>query len=127
MKVKTKLLLENVAAVSAEFHRDARYGRFYETYAEQLSGFPGIWKFCVTAGRAFTVAEPRVNEDWIETVDAYVDMIYASTLPHEIGDVASRERLDLFAARAVARHTKKGETNANERRAGPVEGDPRGA
>ncbi len=68
-------LLENIAAISAEFHADQRaYERFYEDNADGLGGFPGIWRYMIHAGIAFRNAEP---DDWESTASArdYVDAI----------------------------------------------------
>lgn len=71
------ILLENVAAISGEFHRDPRYGAFYEQWCDSLSGFPGIWSLMVRVGLAFTKAEAVIPEDeWIEVVDKVADYMY---------------------------------------------------
>jgi hypothetical protein len=71
------LKLENVAAISAEFHsHPKRYKKFYAKNADELSGFPGIWMLMIDAAVAFTRAEP---DDW-ESDEVARDHIDAVTL-----------------------------------------------
>jgi hypothetical protein len=75
-------LLENVAAISSEFHLGPdEYRAFYDSNADSLGGFPGIWRLMIDAGIAFTRAEPG---DWEGTVAAreYLDaiMLFAERL-----------------------------------------------
>ena len=58
-------MLHNVSAFSANLHTDdTKYQQFYNSYADSLSGFPGIWMFCAHAGYAFTYVERQRNLTW---------------------------------------------------------------
>jgi hypothetical protein len=86
-KIQQDNLLENVAAISAEIwgdsypHGDEDAGNFYERHGEKLSGFPGVWKFCIDAARIFTDAEtrfakkigtkPKASYEYLDAVLAY--------------------------------------------------------
>jgi DNA-directed RNA polymerase subunit RPC12/RpoP len=74
------LLLENVAAVSAEVHSHPHYKKFYDKVAPRVGGFPGIYRLCIDFARAMTEWETsRLGSDmlqrieWIDLVDACVD------------------------------------------------------
>ena len=86
-------LIENVAAVSGEFHKDERYQKFYDEHGGELSGFPGIWKMMARAGEAFTRAEERLQNEydlkerhvwdehnWVDSIDEFVSTIFAKGL-----------------------------------------------
>jgi hypothetical protein len=66
-------LLENVAAISAEFHSDKRYAKFYSTFCETLCGFPGIWALMVIAAEVFTKECPEDPDayEWIDAILYY--------------------------------------------------------
>lgn len=85
---------ESVAAISAVLHQDSeQYSRFYNRYAPQISGFPGIWMVAVRAGLLLTqVAEtygPDVWSDYeyIQTIDTLVGLLMDC-------DCSSEELLD---------------------------------
>lgn len=83
MSVDVRRLVENVAAISAEFHRDVKHEQFYESHKDELSGFSGIWAYAGELGFAFTEAEKVVlknheDEDdfwWIGSIDAFVEAV----------------------------------------------------
>lgn len=71
-------LAENVAAISGEFHKHAGYQSFYDRHADEVSGFPGIWRLCADAGEVFTYAEAGQElPDWIEAIDQFVAALFA--------------------------------------------------
>ena len=85
-------LLENIAAISAEFHADQRaYVKFYDDNADGLGGFSGIWRLMIDAGVAFRNAEP---EDWESTTLArdYLDAILLFAQRLHAGSVALERR-----------------------------------
>lgn len=62
---------ENIAAISAEIHRDlAKWDEFYALHGFNLGGFPGIWRYAITAADAFTEEEKTVAEGKFEYLDA---------------------------------------------------------
>jgi hypothetical protein len=83
MKITTRE--ENIAAITATFHQDKRWRSFYETNRDALSGFPGIWVYCVEAGRAFTVAEKKIgvewDGEWIDAIEAFSDALFVAAKP----------------------------------------------
>ncbi len=76
-------LYECVAAVSGEFHgRRQGYEHFYTKWGPDLSGFPGIWRYCVQLGIALQGAEERakrlgyiegIDYNWVDVVLVYVE------------------------------------------------------
>lgn len=60
-KEKREGLLENVAAISGEIWSNK--SRFYQRFGEDLSGFPGVWKYTITAAEAFSKAEERFEKE----------------------------------------------------------------
>ena len=107
------LLLEDVAAVTGNFHADPkRYQKFYDRYATSLSGFPGIWKLCALAGKVFNelwIKNPQTDDYWIETVDAYVDLIFSAADAQGFQDVQSEAWLEgqFIAASRLVREAGK--------------------
>lgn len=74
-------LLENVAAISAEFHTHRSYGAFYDTFGKYIDGFVGNYSLCIDMAEALTNWEngnggPDAYENhgtpWIEIVERYV-------------------------------------------------------
>lgn len=53
-------LLENVAAISGELWSTRK---FYERFCDDLSGFPGVWRYSITAAEAFSKAEERFGKE----------------------------------------------------------------
>ena len=78
-------LVQNVAAISAEFHTHKRYGEFYDQGCESIGGFVGIYEICIEMGQALTdwenangggyYAYDDADIDWIEVVAQYVDAV----------------------------------------------------
>ena len=68
---------ENIAAISALFHTHKSYNDFYKKHGNCLGGFPGVWSFCVIAAAESTDRwDERLDEDWIEGMENYVDGIF---------------------------------------------------
>jgi hypothetical protein len=81
-------LLENVAAISAEFHLDTEgYRAFYDSNANGLGGFPGIWRLMTDAGIAFTKAEPadweggEATRDYLDAIMLFAERLKSNTVP----------------------------------------------
>jgi hypothetical protein len=65
------LVAENAAAISDGVHSNrAGYDRFYKAFCDDLSGFPGIWKYCAECGLELERQRPNdKNPDgWIEAI-----------------------------------------------------------
>ena len=73
-------LLENLSAISAEFHSNEAFDKYYNRYADVLSGFPGIWNQMIVMARAFTSVESSlasaVDHEWIEAIQFFVGQCY---------------------------------------------------
>lgn len=73
---------ENAVAIADSFYTDNRSHEFYEAHKDELSGFPGIWKWIASAALLFSEAERDHdvvnNDNWIESIHAYVEYIYNS-------------------------------------------------
>lgn len=75
-RTKDKLReMENLSAISAEFHTSKHYRVFYNHAGGGLGGFPGIWTYVIEVADAFSWAErKRDTEDaWIESVIDYAE------------------------------------------------------
>lgn len=75
---------ENCIAISAVFHRDKRYQKFYDTFGESLGGFVGIWDYIGNMAKEFTVQEhPKCwnSHEWTDAVDNFVDILYEASYP----------------------------------------------
>jgi hypothetical protein len=78
-------LVQNVAAISAEFHMHKRYAEFYEQGCDSIGGFVGVYDICIEMGQALTdweddhggasCAYDDAGIDWIEVVTQYVDAV----------------------------------------------------
>jgi hypothetical protein len=76
-------LLENIAAISAEIHRNtARHAKFCDRMARQHKDFSDIWKYCIEAARLFTKVEaefklqcPRTDYEWIDSITDFAGAI----------------------------------------------------
>lgn len=69
-------MYENIAAISAELWTSN--SKFYDRHGEQLSGFPGVWRFAIDAARVFTDAEHALKGkkngesfEYIEAIENY--------------------------------------------------------
>lgn len=96
--------LENVAAISEIFHQHSCYRAFYDRYAAELSGFPGIWTFLATAGARFTQFEPAWGDcSWVACLSKFVDALYAAAMKERPGtDIQSEEWIDPIVKRVFA-------------------------
>ena len=81
-------LLENVSAISANFHGDTEsYQAFYDAHSDHFSGFPGIWNHCIDLAKAFTKAESELkaiageNYEWIDAIDEFSEKAVGSKEP----------------------------------------------
>src|SRR3954452_24638861 len=75
-------LLENVAAISADFHTHSLYDRCYEIVLSKENGFASAYDICIQMAEALTDWELQTGAvqaiydvsglSWIEVVDVYV-------------------------------------------------------
>lgn len=84
--------LENVAAISGDFHTHSRYEEFYDTFGPRINGFPGIYAICVAMAKTMTEWEASLIRkghielygengiDWIIAVEEYVDRVISTSL-----------------------------------------------
>jgi hypothetical protein len=78
-------LVQNVAAISAEFRTHNRCGEFYELGCDSIGGFVGVYDICIAMGQALTdwendnggsmTAYDNADTNWIEVVAQYVDAV----------------------------------------------------
>jgi hypothetical protein len=101
-------LMENVSAFSAEFHGNKAWPQFYERYAAQLSGFPGIWTFCAVAGYSFTAAERELkltageDYEYIEAVTDFAALVMTKAMEgDERIDIQTEKWLKPLAVEAI--------------------------
>jgi hypothetical protein len=94
-------LIENVAAISGEFHTSDGYRAFYDACAARQMGFPEIWSYAGQLGEAFTRAEVELVAEWvdgwIESIDGFVaEAVSAGTmwLAEEMLEHAKRHILE---------------------------------
>ena len=112
-------LMENIAAISGEFHSNTKkYQAFYDLRGEELGGFPAIWNLMAVAGQVFTHADRKwckkhgyevlhgrnidMVEDqdgWIEAITEYVNGIYE--IPYEF---SAEMMLPALAKSAIEKH-----------------------
>jgi len=83
-------LMENVSAISAEFHKGDGYQEFYDAYKDHFHGFPGIWSYCVALAEGFTKAEKSLkvvagnDYEWIEAINSFVvNALYSEPMGYE--------------------------------------------
>jgi hypothetical protein len=81
-------LIENTAAISAEFHLDARYQAAYDKHGESVSGFTGLWALCGDAAHVVTKAEQKgdidfMDMEWIEFIDNFVELMHRYLAEHD--------------------------------------------
>lgn len=98
----------SVAAVSAEFHSDDRYGEFYGRHAHYLGGFPGVWHVIGLAG--IELEKKFVGQvEFIDLVTELVDCIYVRSSEESL-PIDHEEQKRFFATlvdEAVSNLTKK--------------------
>jgi hypothetical protein len=88
-------LVQNVAAISADFHTHTRYDEFYELGCDSMGGFVGIYDICIEMAQALTdweddnggafVAYDDAGLNWIEVVTQYVDTVMAQIIDSDPG------------------------------------------
>jgi carbon storage regulator CsrA len=100
-------LLDNVAAISAEFHRHSKYDEFYDTFGAKLAGFPGIWDFCAQLGVYATEAQLAIKKqdsyEWLDVVLDIVSSVIATSLME--GKIPDNEGLRTLIKNSFARAT----------------------
>ena len=89
---RNQSMLENVAAISGDFHTHCAYEEFYDTFGPKINGFPGVYEICISMAKAMTdweilqtrkgYTEPygEVGLDWIVVVEEFVDRIISDSL-----------------------------------------------
>jgi hypothetical protein len=91
---RTHALLQNLAAISGDFHTHREYWAFYETFGSNIDGFIGNYELCIQMARALTDWEiqnggPAVAYDdvmpWIEVVEQFVDRMILRSI--ETGEI----------------------------------------
>jgi len=78
-------LLQNIAAISADFHTHVRYDEFYETGCETIGGFIGVYDICIDMAQALTLWEwensgqstvyDELDISWLDVFTQYVDVM----------------------------------------------------
>jgi len=88
---------ENIAAISAEFHGDKRYKKFYDKYGESHGGFCGIWGWMVALAESFTKAEDKFlkrstwDGEYIDTILEFVALVYKVKDHTELNELAQNK------------------------------------
>jgi hypothetical protein len=92
---RTHTLLQNVAAISGDFHTHKLYHCFYDTFGKNIDGFVGNYDICIEMARALTDWEivnggPAAAYDdapmpWIEIVEHFVDSMMLRSI--ETGEI----------------------------------------
>jgi hypothetical protein len=79
-------LLQNVAAISGDFHTHKRYWEFYQTFGRHIDGFVGQYEICIEMAKALTDWEAEnggedayanTADPWIEIVEQFIDSVIA--------------------------------------------------
>src|SRR5262249_33538556 len=82
-------LLQNVAAIAAEFHTHQAYWEFYERFGKHIDGFIGQYELCIEMAKALTDWEgnngrahayDNAGAPWIEIVEAFVSEVISMAL-----------------------------------------------
>jgi len=82
-------LLQNVAAISGDFHTHKLYWEFYETFGKHIDGFVGQYDICIEMAKALTdwenengslCAYDEAHLPWIEIVEKYVEAIISRSV-----------------------------------------------
>ena len=78
-------LLQNIAAISADFHTHVRYDEFYETGCETIGGFFGVYDICIEMAQVLTLWElenggelpayDELNVMWVDVFTQYVNSV----------------------------------------------------
>jgi len=87
-------LLQNVAAISGDFHTHKRYWEFYETFGKNIDGFVGNYNICIDMARALndweianggSRAYEHLATPWIEIVEHFVGTMILRSI--ETGEI----------------------------------------
>lgn len=62
-------LLESVAAISAEFHKDERFDDVYQEHGRSVGGFPGFYELVIDAAIALEKAVKKEKAEWGDQYD----------------------------------------------------------
>jgi len=99
------ILLENVAILSADFHTDKEYARFYQRFGPDLGGFPGIYRLVIDMARTMTKWEVEHGGggeafdisglSWPEASEKFVNAVISRSLKDE-SPCSSFEMADIF-------------------------------
>lgn len=82
-------LLQNVAAISGDFHTHQRYWQFYETFGKHIDGFVGNYEICIRMAQALTaweagndgnLAYETLGVPWIEVIGEYTGVMIDQSL-----------------------------------------------
>jgi hypothetical protein len=82
-------LLQNIAAISADFHTHRLYNNFYDTFGKLIDGFVGNYELCIGMAEALTdwelgngglMAYENHGITWIELVENFVEDMLARSL-----------------------------------------------
>lgn len=93
-------LLQNVAAISGDFHTHQRYWQFYDTFGRHIDGFVGNYEICIHMAKALTgweadngdtLAYENIGVTWIEIVEQYTGVMIDQSI--EDGTIADAEAL----------------------------------
>jgi hypothetical protein len=89
---RTYNLLQNVAAISGDFHTHKLCHCFYDTFGKYIDGFIGNYDICIEMARSLTDWETanggsgaydQLGTPWIEVVENYVEAIITLSLATE--------------------------------------------
>lgn len=94
---------ENVAAISAIIHQNPEtYEEVYESIADIVGGFAGIWDYCAEVAKIFTEEEwlyiAGVDYYRIEAIEDYADKLLWYL---QVGEIPTSEHLHNLAAWAI--------------------------
>jgi hypothetical protein len=96
-------LLECVAAVSADFHADARFAEWYERNAQTYDGCSGIWRMVSEAGHIYHEQELHHTRttgrkhEFIAGIEQYVHAMYEMDAPFAASELAEAAQIAIEA------------------------------
>lgn len=103
-------LLQNVAAISGDFHTHQRYWEFYAIFGRQIDGFVGHYNLCITMAKALTaweaengdaLAYENLGTTWVEIFEEYTGVMIDQSIEDEaIADAETLLRDVIEKARA---------------------------
>jgi hypothetical protein len=91
---RTYSLLQNVAAISGDFHTHTLYHCFYDAFGKQMDGFIGNYDICIEMARAVSDWEAAnggsgayddLGTPWIEIVEHFVEVMILRSI--ETGEI----------------------------------------